>query len=413
MINVAFNKIKSNLKITLINTISVSLACIIIIVLFSYLSTNKKMLNLEIEYNNSVVFFGDANINNILSETAIGKINNEYENIIFLSNMELSITPSGYSMNVLAITDNFIDVGVPSRNFDYSINTVEDIRLLYGNVWLENSSEKVVVVDEDTANNTFGYTNVVGRYLPIKGDDFLIIGVVSNTTYRQQLIQRCETVNEFCMTGDYSSTVYIPYYFYTLTDAYQTYKFEGFIFKLSSNQSYEDVQTFFADTLSLNNQQLQGLQFKEKEINRLIGESDLFNQIIISVSAVILALGLMNFINTISFTLYSDHRQLGIYKTLGANKRHLILISFYEGIWTGIISSLITFVSSFVILIISLIYMKLLKYLDIFAFLKISFMIMLAIIALYGLINVIFTLSIIRKDVMYFFRKGEEYAQTN
>ncbi len=113
---------------------------------------------------------------------------------------------------VYAYTSNFIDQGVYVHSYSSSAH-LENISLLYGEIWEEDTDERVVVIDEDTAIATYDKVNAVGESFYIDNIRWQVIGVVSNTTARQENIDRA--INQGISLNDIEvdSYIYIPYYF--------------------------------------------------------------------------------------------------------------------------------------------------------------------------------------------------------
>lgn len=121
----------------------------------------------------------------------------------------VEVTPE---LQIYAYTSNFIRNGV-IVNMSSGRNHVEQVSLLYGEIWDENSNKKVIVIDKDTALNTFGKVDAVGEYISINQEQWKIIGVVTNTkaaeNYLETAVSRGIDPNEVQL----DSYVYIPYYF--------------------------------------------------------------------------------------------------------------------------------------------------------------------------------------------------------
>ena len=113
---------------------------------------------------------------------------------------------------IYAYTSNFIDHGVYVHSYRSSAH-LENISLLYGEIWEKDTDERVVIIDEDTAISTYDKVNAVGESFYIDNIKWQVIGVVSNTTARQENIDRA--INQGIRLNDIKvdSYIYIPYYF--------------------------------------------------------------------------------------------------------------------------------------------------------------------------------------------------------
>ncbi|HAX02524.1 MAG: hypothetical protein A2Y45_04505 [Tenericutes bacterium GWC2_34_14] len=115
-------------------------------------------------------------------------------------------------LQIYAYTSNFIKNGVVV-NTSSSLNHVEQVSLLYGEIWEEDSIKKVIVIDKDTALNTFGKVDAVGEYLSINQEQWKVIGVVTNTKAAKGFLEGAISNGVDPNEVQLDSYVYIPYYF--------------------------------------------------------------------------------------------------------------------------------------------------------------------------------------------------------
>lgn len=115
-------------------------------------------------------------------------------------------------LQIYAYTSNFIENGVVV-NTGSSLNHIEQVSLLYGEVWEEDSTKKVIVIDKDTALNTFGKVDAVGEFISINQEQWKVIGVVSNTKAAESFLERAVSNGVDPNELQLDSYVYIPFYF--------------------------------------------------------------------------------------------------------------------------------------------------------------------------------------------------------
>ncbi|MCR3906504.1 MAG: helix-turn-helix domain-containing protein [Tenericutes bacterium] len=115
-------------------------------------------------------------------------------------------------LQIYAYTSNFIENGVVVNTVS-SLNHIEQVSLLYGEVWEEDSTKKVIVIDKDTALNTFGKVDAVGELISINQEQWKVIGVVSNTKAAESFLERAVSNGVDPNELQIDSYVYIPFHF--------------------------------------------------------------------------------------------------------------------------------------------------------------------------------------------------------
>lgn len=160
-----------------------------------------------------------------ITEDQVNEINNLYgkENVTISRYAEVTT-----DLQIYAYTSNFIKNGVAANIYTVGPH-VEKVSLLYGEVWEENSDKKVIVVDEDTALNSFGKIDVVGEHISINGEQWKIVGVVSNTKAAESYLENAISNGVDPKLVKLDSYVYVPYYFKD---------YANFEFSLEAEDSY-------------------------------------------------------------------------------------------------------------------------------------------------------------------------------
>ncbi len=144
------------------------------------------------------------------SDDKITLLKNDYgvENIT-----QTHTTHVTFDFQVHAIESTFIDNGVDVNHPNYW-QIIEKVKLINGEVWDYNTTDKVIILDEATAIKFYGHTDVVNQFFDIDGELWEIIGVVSNTSSRvAKYKERLDPYGNQFALDDFDTDVYVPFSF--------------------------------------------------------------------------------------------------------------------------------------------------------------------------------------------------------
>lgn len=176
-------------------------------------------ISLSIDHINiKSVYVGHAFYEQDYTEDQINEIKHIYGNDQVTIARYAGITTDH---QIYAYTANFIDNGAYVNALIETAH-VEKVSLLYGEVWQENSQEKVVVIDQDTAMNSFETIDAVGEYLWINQELWEVIGVVTNTTAGQAYLENAVSNGVDPEQLQLDTYIYVPY-FYRDYDGFESF----------------------------------------------------------------------------------------------------------------------------------------------------------------------------------------------
>lgn len=163
--------------------------------------------NNNINIGSIVVWKSDDSADFRLSK--IESIKEEYgqENVTLAHSLQSSV-----DFQIHSIESTFLNNGVSISHPAYW-QLIENIVLVKGNTWDMGSTEKVIVIDEATAEKYFDEYKVINQYLTIEGESWKVIGVVSNTSSRMAKYTSLSRTRDTINLNDFDTDVYIPLYF--------------------------------------------------------------------------------------------------------------------------------------------------------------------------------------------------------
>ncbi len=286
-------------------------------------------------------YFSNENIDEL--ESLIG-----YDYFGRFTYLDIRSTKNGQSINVNAVDSKTFMIGLPSRNIRFESDIVEDVNFLYGEVWTQGTQDRVVIVDEYTAYSTYGKNDVIGETLTLFDNDFEIVGVVTDTSFRLQDYSRCMTLNPICDMQSYASNVYVPYHFRTFSA--HDYYFNDIQYLLIKNDDNVDLKNQLIDVFKDEDNEISSYVIDEGEvIDRAFSYYSIFITFSLVLLGITLILAFLNLINTAIYTNRIRRKENGIYRVLGATKKQMTLISLYKGALIGFISGVIIVILSTII----------------------------------------------------------------
>ncbi|MBN2540215.1 MAG: ABC transporter permease [Bacilli bacterium] len=360
-IRLAIERIKSNLRTYIINFLGIVFSIALGLVLLGYYSSHRSSIDQQLLFSETAILIRDQTsvsdqeqINNAMDETGI--------DYVLINTGSLSASGSGQSVIINYYDNDPVIFGALSYDYDVQKYTVEDVDYLYGGFWNSTSNDPIIV-DEYTAIATFGMINVVGYQINVLNDNYTIVGVISNTSQRAGEYDRCVASGDNCFLADTPSNVYLPYDESTMQTDYR-------IGKLTSKEQLETLLSNLTESGTINLGLADKIIYRDQVIEALVGASELFYTALIFVSSVVIFLGLMNLINTYSFTTLHNLKQRKRLTYLGYSDGNIFFLDFTEGVIVGFGVSLVSCLISLIILILVLLGAGLLRYFDLGYFLK-------------------------------------------
>ncbi|MDX9808336.1 MAG: ABC transporter permease [Acholeplasma sp.] len=337
MFNHSFQKLKRNQTGIVFNAVYIIITVFVVFVLLSIRDISYKKLYSEIPFYSESMMLSTGTFSNkypnglkLNSETMIN-LRSEFDYVTHIFDVSLS-TNTNQHIQIVATSDTFVETGVPVQNFKYMDVQVEKIELLYGQIWAPNTTQPHTIVDEDTARLVFGYTNVVGQTLETSKGTLTIVGVTSNTSYRQQRINRSSAQDEVIHDHLFPTTIYIPIEY--ARSQQLIYDIEYLVIK--DDRPLTKSVDLLSNMLGLSTLDSGFILTKNSIVDEEMTSSGAFFQMIISLLGVFIVLGSINIINITTYSKNTERKLLGIYRVIGASRFQLQLINLYESIFIGL-----------------------------------------------------------------------------
>ena len=353
MLNFAIKRLQSNKTMHGYHFFYITLTVFVVFVLLSIRDISYKKLYSEIPFYSESMMLSTGTFSNkypnglqINSEKMIN-LRNEFDYVTHIFDVSLS-TNTNQHIDIVATSETFIETGVPVQNFKYMDVQVEQIQLLYGQTWSQHSIQAVTIVDEDTARLVFGYTNVVGETIETAKGSLTIVGVVSNTSYREQRINRSSAQDEVIHDHLFPTTIYIPIEY--ARSQQLIYDIEYLVIK--DDRPLSKSVGVLSNMLGLSTLDSGFIVTKDSIVDEEMTSSGAFFQMIISLLGVFIVLGSINIINITTYSKNTERKLLGIYRVIGASRFQLQLINLYESIFIGFGTTLFAIILGIIAIVI-------------------------------------------------------------
>ncbi|MDD3999967.1 MAG: ABC transporter permease [Bacilli bacterium] len=303
-------KMKSNLQISVYQKLYIFVTILVVFLLLGFRDASVNKIESKVIFYENSLLINDNITNeffpNGFSVTAIQekniKENFQFVTIYKLISLDVSVNQH---VNFSVVSEDFIDTGVPFFDRNTFFTTVQKIDLIHGQVWEKGSTEPVVIIDDATANLIFGYTNVIGKSLPTIHGDLKIIGIVTNTDERDQMIAQAKAASEVIDETMYPSKAYISNgYFDTLSDVEE---FNKSVVIRDDSMRIDDLKRKTKEILTIPLEDCFIVQGRQEIIDSEITSRSVFFQIIVYLTSFFAFLGIINLINVSVFSYVIEY----------------------------------------------------------------------------------------------------------
>lgn len=184
---------------------------------------------------------------------------------------------------------------------------------------------KVCLVDETIVSGTFSGVDPVGETLMIKGECFVIVGVVKQKSNFEPVI---ESISDYyTYRQDQTGTVYVPSVVWPVICRYD--EPVNFIVKASSSRTMTSVGKNVADYLNGQLQVTEGnISYSSVDLAQQAAQlqslSASTNFLMIGIAAISLLVGGIGVMNIMLVSVTERTREIGLKKALGAKKRVIL-----------------------------------------------------------------------------------------
>ena len=185
--------------------------------------------------------------------------------------------------------------------------------------------KKVVIMDSEAASSLFAGEEPIGQTLEIKGEPFVVIGLVSPGKKVQLSI---ETVDDYNMyKGDNSGTIYIPIDCWPII-----YRYDEPV-NVAVKSTSTDTMTAAGNNVAneLNDKLVTSEQFKytaldiQEQAEQIQEFTQSTNQQLIWIAGISLLVGGIGVMNIMLVSVTERTREIGLKKAIGARKRRILM----------------------------------------------------------------------------------------
>jgi ABC-type antimicrobial peptide transport system permease subunit len=401
------NKIKSYRDLFFYQQIYIFIAVLVIFLLLGFRNASLNKIESQIIfYNNSVLIYENVSTSYVpkglkLSDKQIKEIDTNFQFV----NVNKSISiESGTLQHVKfsAVSDDFIETGVAFSDLITHTITVQKLDLIHGNVWKEDSTAPVVVIDEATANLVFGHTNVLGKFLPTQYGQLEIIGIVSDTMERKQMIEQVKIEGQAIDDSIYATDAYVSHgYVSTLTDVTV---FNRCIIVKDNRLGMTELKQRIKEILNVPSVDTSVVRDRQDIIDNEIISRKVFFQIIVSVISVFAVLGIINLVNVSLFFYRINRKNIGIYKAIGCSNKQWIILSLLEGLLISLVTSVGSIAFGMLVLIVGTAFAKTILFINFFRLLLASLVIIAVITFTETIVSLLTAAFRINKKPLYYLR---------
>jgi ABC-type antimicrobial peptide transport system permease subunit len=394
-----YHKFLSYKEFNIYNLVFIFISVLTIFLMISFRDVSVAKIESSITFNEQTALvttnFSSSYYPNgfYFSDNEVEQLKVNYEHTTLIKSTEITSTMR-QNISFSAITSDFLETGVTAFDYRYSNVITQKIELLYGNIWDTGMTDPVVVIDETTAMNLFGFYNVIGEKIETSLGNFEVIGVVSDTLTREQIIEKSIEAGQAIDPYIYYTQAYIPYCYYktiinnsVLPDFYIIY---------DESMSDKDLKEDISHRFNISDSNV--LVTRSDMIQRKIMDNETYFLVITSITSVLAVLGVINFINVATFFFSIFKRNNAIYRVVGATKKRIIYINFLEIFFTSLIGCITSLVLGVISLFTISLFLNNLAYIRILYLLRNAGIILISVLAITSFINVLVSILFIKSS---------------
>lgn len=185
---------------------------------------------------------------------------------------------------------------------------------------------KVALIDKTAASNLFDNNDVIGRTIEIKGEPFVVIGIVAKKAEAQPVINSMEDYYRY-MSNDQSGKVIVPDQVWPVI--YQYDEPQNLVVRAKSTDDMTDAGQKAADLLNANlSVSDDTIKYKGEDLleqaNQIQEISSSTNQQLIWIASISLLVGGIGVMNIMLVSVTERTGEIGLKKALGARKRRIL-----------------------------------------------------------------------------------------
>ncbi|MBQ9885886.1 MAG: ABC transporter permease [Lachnospiraceae bacterium] len=276
--------------------------------------------NYEMQYNGipkgvpviSKKVLGEINRINGVEAAATYVFRNEYEGVYY----------GNTGLNGVTVT------GIDDKYFDVCGYVAKRGRLFDSNDY--TNFLKTAVIDTNSALGLFHGENPVGKTIDIKGEPFVVIGVVSQASKYEPVINTME--DYYTYNSDYSSgNIFIPYADWPIIYQYDepqnvVIQAKNTDYMTKAGRETAQILNNYIETDMMNSEG--AIQYKSKDLleqaTQIQQLSAAANQQLIWIAGISLIVGGIGVMNIMLVSVTERTREIGLKKALGARRRRIL-----------------------------------------------------------------------------------------
>ena len=194
---------------------------------------------------------------------------------------------------------------------------------------------KVAVIDSVAADSLFGDANPVGKTIDIKGEPFIVIGVIEESTAFSPVINSVEDYYTYVYNdGSASGIVVIPDVDWNIVQQYDEPQNAKLLADSTDNMTSvgKAAQTLLNETVTS-----KSIKYRAANMNETAEESQQVsattNKQLIWIASISLLVGGIGVMNIMLVSVTERTREIGIRKALGARTSHILTQFLIESAW--------------------------------------------------------------------------------
>ncbi len=188
-----------------------------------------------------------------------------------------------------------------------------------------DSYRKVVLLDENAAQNLFEKENPLGKSIEIKGEPFTVVGIFANSSTYEPTINTIE--DYYTYTDDLSGTVLVPNTCWPII--YQYDEPENAVARARNTDAMSRVGQKVADAM---NQSItasdSGFKYKAVDLLEVAAEqeelSESTNQQLLWIASIALLVGGIGVMNIMLVSVTERTSEIGLKKAIGARRNRIL-----------------------------------------------------------------------------------------